>query len=69
MQIYVRVHINLTSFSAAVDDDRPKDTLKYQVQSCWWGSVSLISDVTTSLNYFTQELLDKRMVVFRHQSK
>ncbi|KAJ8970004.1 hypothetical protein NQ314_001433 [Rhamnusium bicolor] len=53
---------------AAVDDDRPKDTLKYQVQICWWGSVSLISDVSTSLNHFTQELLDKGMVVFRHQN-
>ncbi|KAJ8923809.1 hypothetical protein NQ315_010391 [Exocentrus adspersus] len=53
---------------AAVDDDRPKDTLKYQVQSCWWGSVSLQSDVSTSLNYFTQELIDKKMVVFRHQN-
>ncbi|KAJ8949136.1 hypothetical protein NQ318_012884 [Aromia moschata] len=53
---------------AAVDDDRPKDTLRYQVQSCWWGSVMLTSDTSTSLNYFTQELVDKGMVVFRHQN-
>nr|CAH7751852.1 unnamed protein product [Callosobruchus chinensis] len=53
---------------AATDDDRPEETLKYHVQSCWWGSVSLVSDLTTPLNYFTQELIDKRMVIFHHQN-
>ncbi|CAH1153718.1 unnamed protein product [Phaedon cochleariae] len=50
---------------AATDEDLPKDTLKYHVQNCWWGVVSLMSDVA-SLTYFTQEFIDKRMVVFRH---
>nr|XP_023011888.1 chondroitin sulfate proteoglycan 4 [Leptinotarsa decemlineata]XP_023011889.1 chondroitin sulfate proteoglycan 4 [Leptinotarsa decemlineata] len=53
---------------AAVDDDLPKETLKYQVQNCWWGSVSLRSDVTSPLNHFTQEQIDKSLVVFRHQN-
>lgn len=56
-------------FLAAVDDDRPIETLKYHVQHCWWGIVTLVSEVTSPLNYFTQEFIDKGMVVFQHQSK
>ncbi|KAJ8965484.1 hypothetical protein NQ317_017185 [Molorchus minor] len=58
----------LVNNTAVIDDDKPKETLKYQVQSCWWGSVSLLSDVSSSLNYFTQELLDKGIIVFRHHN-
>lgn len=66
IQTYYHKYLN---FLASVDDDLPKETLKYQVQSCWWGTVSLEADVTTPINYFTQEQVDKGMIVFRHQSK
>ncbi|XP_060516425.1 chondroitin sulfate proteoglycan 4 [Cylas formicarius] len=54
------------SMLAAVDEDRPKEILKYRVQSCWWGNISLISDSKTPLNYFTQEDINKGLVVFNH---
>ncbi|XP_066152792.1 chondroitin sulfate proteoglycan 4 [Euwallacea fornicatus] len=53
---------------ATIDDDRPKETLKYHVQSCWWGNVSLITDDKTPLNYFTQEAVDKGLVIFKHHN-
>lgn len=54
---------------AAADADQPMETLKYQVISSRWGNVSLLNEPHTSLKYFTQELIDRKMVVFRHQSK
>lgn len=56
-------------FPASIDDDLPKETLKYLVQNCWWGTVSLQANVSSPLNYFTQEQIDKGMIVFRHRSK
>ncbi|KAG5899733.1 hypothetical protein JTB14_030120 [Gonioctena quinquepunctata] len=53
---------------AALDDDFPKETLKYQIQNCWWGTVTLISNFASPMSHFTQEEIDKRMVVFRHQN-
>uniref|UniRef100_A0A6P7H1L8 Chondroitin sulfate proteoglycan 4 n=1 Tax=Diabrotica virgifera virgifera TaxID=50390 RepID=A0A6P7H1L8_DIAVI len=51
---------------AAVDDDKPKEILKYQVQTCWFGIVSLISNITAQLNTFTQDMIDEGLIVFRH---
>ncbi|XP_076261908.1 chondroitin sulfate proteoglycan 4-like protein isoform X2 [Rhynchophorus ferrugineus] len=56
------------SMLATIDDDRPKETLKYHVQSCWWGNVSLITDTKTALRYFTQEFIDNGLVIFRHHN-
>lgn len=56
-------------FLAASDNDRPRDTLKYQVLKSWWGNVSLVTDQHTPLQYFTQELIDRNLVAFCHQSK
>lgn len=56
-------------FSAAVDGDLPKEILRYKIQNCWWGTVSLEANVSHHLNSFTQEQIDKGMVIFRHQSK
>ncbi|XP_019760594.2 chondroitin sulfate proteoglycan 4 isoform X2 [Dendroctonus ponderosae] len=53
---------------AAIDDDKPKETLKYHVQSCWWGNVSLITDDKTPLNYFTQEFVDHGLIIFQHHN-
>lgn len=47
----------------------PKETLKYQIQNCWWGIVTLDANISNNSNFFTQEQIDKRMVIFRHQSK
>lgn len=60
----------IVSFSAAAtDDDRPKDTLRYQVLRSWWGNVSLLTERPAPLQYFTQELIDRNLVVFSHQSE
>lgn len=56
-------------FKAATDEDKPQEELKYQVQSCWWGVVTLTTNLTTALNYFTQKQVNKGLVVFRHHSK
>ncbi|XP_030746194.1 chondroitin sulfate proteoglycan 4 isoform X2 [Sitophilus oryzae] len=53
---------------AASDDDRPKETLRYHVQSCWWGNVSLIAETKTALKYFTQEFVDNGLVIFKHHN-
>lgn len=53
---------------AATDADRPKEMLRFQVSGCWWGNISLINDADTSLQFFTQELINKHLVVFRHQN-
>ncbi|CAH0562469.1 unnamed protein product [Brassicogethes aeneus] len=52
----------------AIDEDKPPETLKYHVQTCWWGVVSLLSESSSTINYFTQDLLNKGMVVFKHQN-
>lgn len=54
---------------AAADSDKPKETLRFQVTGCWWGNVTLVNDPNTLLHFFTQELINKEMVMFRHQSK
>ncbi|XP_056646513.1 chondroitin sulfate proteoglycan 4 [Diorhabda sublineata] len=51
---------------AAVDDDRPKQILKYQIKMCWSGTIALKSDTTTQLNHFSQDMIDKRLIVFHH---
>ncbi|KAL1493095.1 hypothetical protein ABEB36_011222 [Hypothenemus hampei] len=53
---------------AAIDNDRPKETLKYHVQSCWLGNVSLITDDKKALHYFTQEFIDNGLVIFKHHN-
>ncbi|CAG9759266.1 unnamed protein product [Ceutorhynchus assimilis] len=53
---------------ATIDEDRPKEALKYHVQSCWWGNVSLITDNKTPLTYFTQEFVDNGLVIFKHHN-
>lgn len=52
-----------------MDGDLPKEILKYQVQSCWWGTVSLTTNISNPTNFFTQNQIDNEMVFFRHQSK
>ena len=54
---------------ATVDGDQPPEVLRYRILGCWWGNVSLISDPSTSLQFFTQELINKSLVAFRHLSK
>lgn len=56
-------------FIAATDDDRPKDTLRFQVLRSWSGNVTLLTDQRTPLQYFTQELIDRNLVAFCHKSK
>ncbi|XP_050314134.1 chondroitin sulfate proteoglycan 4 isoform X2 [Anthonomus grandis grandis] len=56
------------SMLAAIDEDVPKETLKYHVQSCWWGNVSLITDENKAFNYFTQEFINNGLVIFRHHN-
>ncbi|XP_071054832.1 chondroitin sulfate proteoglycan 4 isoform X2 [Onthophagus taurus] len=60
------VAVITNTFLAAEDADRPLEVLKYQVLGCWWGNVSLISQPDISLQYFTQELINMNMIVFRH---
>lgn len=36
---------------------------------CWWGNVAILSNLSTSLQFFTQQLIDKNLILFRHQSK
>ncbi|CAG9855229.1 unnamed protein product [Phyllotreta striolata] len=60
------VEVITNDMLATVDDDLPKETLKYQVQTCWFGAVSLKSDVTAHLSYFTQEMINNRSIVFIH---
>ncbi|RZC35357.1 chondroitin sulfate proteoglycan 4, partial [Asbolus verrucosus] len=62
------VEVITNSMLAATDEDRPGDTLKYQVLNCWWGIVSLKSDLSTSVSHFTQELIDKKMIVFQNKN-
>lgn len=57
-------------FLAATDEDRPKETLKFYVQTCWWGNISFITDNNINpINYFTQDAVNKGLVVFKHHSK
>lgn len=55
--------------TAATDADRPFEALQYQVLECWWGNISLVTDPKTSLHFFTQELIDKNLIAFKHLSK
>ncbi|EFA11160.2 Chondroitin sulfate proteoglycan 4-like Protein [Tribolium castaneum] len=55
------------SMLAAIDNDKPGDTLKYQVINSWWGSLALKSDLANSVNHFTQELINLGMIVFKNQ--
>lgn len=53
---------------AFTDADRPKETLRYYITGCWWGNISSLPEPDVSLQSFNQELLDKHMIVFRHQN-
>lgn len=54
-------------FVAFSDADQPRDTLQFHVLRCWWGNVSMLNS-SESLQFFTQQLIDKNLIVFHHQS-
>ncbi|GJQ68142.1 putative chondroitin sulfate proteoglycan [Trypoxylus dichotomus] len=60
------IAIITNSMLAAVDADRPEEVLRYHILGCWWGNVTPASDRHTPLHYFTQEWINKNLVVFRH---
>lgn len=43
--------------------------MRYQILRSWWGNVSLQTDRHTPIQYFTQELIDRNLIIFCHQSK
>lgn len=56
-------------FLAATDEDKPGDTLRYQVLNSWWGGLFHKTDPSTTVSSFTQEMIDSKLIVFHHQSK
>ncbi|KAK5639651.1 hypothetical protein RI129_012143 [Pyrocoelia pectoralis] len=53
---------------AAVDPDTSAAMIVFHILGCWWGNVSIVSEPDSSLRFFTQELVDQDVVVFRHQN-
>uniref|UniRef100_A0A1Y1JQR6 Chondroitin sulfate proteoglycan 4 n=2 Tax=Photinus pyralis TaxID=7054 RepID=A0A1Y1JQR6_PHOPY len=53
---------------SAVDLDTPADSIVFQILGCWWGNVSIVSEPDSSLRFFTQELINQEVIVFRHQN-
>lgn len=52
----------------AFDADKPKDSLVYHLRSAWWGNITLATNRNIGLRNFTQDMIDKHQIVFRHKN-
>lgn len=57
------------SMLAVVDADRPTEILTYTVIDSSFGYLYLKTNPNVSVNSFTQESIDKGLVIFKHKSK
>lgn len=56
------------TFVGALDADRPKETLTYSIIDSSFGHIVSKINPNISLHSFTQDIIDKHQILFKHES-